>query len=37
VRWVIQPGGSNRDPEVIAACDEYDVAMAFTDIRLFHH
>jgi phosphoribosylaminoimidazolecarboxamide formyltransferase/IMP cyclohydrolase len=36
-RWVVQPGGSNRDAEVIAACDEYDVAMAFTGIRLFHH
>jgi phosphoribosylaminoimidazolecarboxamide formyltransferase/IMP cyclohydrolase len=37
VRWVVQPGGSNRDAEVIAACNEYDVAMAFTGIRLFHH
>lgn len=37
VRWVAQPGESNRDAEVIAACDEYDVAMAFTGIRLFHH
>ncbi len=37
VRWVVQPGGSNRDAEVIATCDEYDVAMAFTGIRLFHH
>ena len=37
VRWVVQPGGSNRDAEVIAACDEYDMAMAFTGIRLFHH
>lgn len=37
VRWVVQPGGSNRDAEVIAACDEHDVAMALTGIRLFHH
>jgi phosphoribosylaminoimidazolecarboxamide formyltransferase/IMP cyclohydrolase len=37
VRWVVQPGGSNRDAEVIAACDEYDMAMAFTGIRLFYH
>ena len=37
VRWVVQPGGSNRDAEVIAACGEYDVAMAFSGIRLFHH
>jgi phosphoribosylaminoimidazolecarboxamide formyltransferase/IMP cyclohydrolase len=33
----VQPGGSNRDAEVIAACDEYDMAMAFTGIRLFYH
>ncbi len=37
VGWVAQPGGSNRDADVIAACDEYDIAMAFTGIRLFHH
>jgi phosphoribosylaminoimidazolecarboxamide formyltransferase/IMP cyclohydrolase len=37
VRWVVQPGGSNRDAEVITACDEHEVAMAFTGIRLFHH
>ena len=37
VRWVIQPGGSNRGAEVVAACDEYDVAMVFTGVRLFHH
>lgn len=37
VRWVVQPGGSYRDAEVTAACDEYDVAMAFSGIRLFHH
>jgi len=37
VGWVVQPGGSNRDAEVIAACDERGVGMAFTGIRLFHH
>jgi phosphoribosylaminoimidazolecarboxamide formyltransferase/IMP cyclohydrolase len=37
VRWVVQPGGSNRDAEVIAACDEHNLVMAFTGIRLFHH
>jgi len=37
VRWVAQPGGSNRDAEAIAACDEYEMVMAFTNIRLFHH
>jgi phosphoribosylaminoimidazolecarboxamide formyltransferase/IMP cyclohydrolase len=37
VRYVVQPGGSNRDAQVIQACDEYGVAMAFTGVRLFHH
>lgn len=34
---VIQPGGSMRDAEVIAACDEYGIAMVFTGIRHFKH
>jgi phosphoribosylaminoimidazolecarboxamide formyltransferase/IMP cyclohydrolase len=34
---IVQPGGSVRDPEVIAAADEHDVAMAFTGRRLFRH
>ena len=34
---VIQPGGSVRDPEVIAAADRLDLAMAFTGIRHFRH
>lgn len=37
VAYVAQPGGSARDGEVIAACDEYGIAMAFTGVRLFHH
>jgi len=37
VKYVLQPGGSNRDEEVIAACDEYDMAMVFSGLRLFHH
>jgi phosphoribosylaminoimidazolecarboxamide formyltransferase/IMP cyclohydrolase len=37
VSFVAQPGGSNRDQEVIAACDEYGMVMAFTGVRLFHH
>ncbi|MBV7274765.1 phosphoribosylaminoimidazolecarboxamide formyltransferase [Clostridiaceae bacterium UIB06] len=37
VKYVIQPGGSLRDNSVIEACDEYDMAMAFSGIRLFHH
>jgi phosphoribosylaminoimidazolecarboxamide formyltransferase/IMP cyclohydrolase len=34
---VIQPGGSIRDDEVIAAADEYDMAMVFTGMRHFRH
>jgi phosphoribosylaminoimidazolecarboxamide formyltransferase/IMP cyclohydrolase len=34
---VIQPGGSMRDPEVIAAADEHRLAMVFTGIRHFKH
>lgn len=37
IRAVIQPGGSMRDEEVIAAADEHDVAMVFTGIRHFRH
>ncbi|MEJ2380366.1 MAG: bifunctional phosphoribosylaminoimidazolecarboxamide formyltransferase/IMP cyclohydrolase [Gammaproteobacteria bacterium] len=37
VTAVIQPGGSMRDQEVIAAADEHDIAMAFTGMRHFRH
>jgi phosphoribosylaminoimidazolecarboxamide formyltransferase/IMP cyclohydrolase len=37
IRAVIQPGGSLRDPEVIAAADEHDIAMVFTGMRHFRH
>jgi phosphoribosylaminoimidazolecarboxamide formyltransferase/IMP cyclohydrolase len=37
VRAIIQPGGSKRDPEVIAACDAAGVAMVFTGRRHFRH
>ncbi len=37
VAFVVQPGSSKRDDEVIQACNEYGVAMAHTGIRLFHH
>lgn len=37
VRAIIQPGGSVRDAEVIAAADEHDIAMVFTGRRLFRH
>ena len=37
VSFIVQPGGSRRDNEVIEAADEYGMAMAFSGIRLFHH
>jgi phosphoribosylaminoimidazolecarboxamide formyltransferase/IMP cyclohydrolase len=37
VRAVIQPGGSVRDAEVIAAADQHDMAMVFTGMRHFRH
>ena len=35
--YVVQPGGSVRDEDVIHACNEYGMVMSFTGIRLFHH
>ncbi|WP_273531156.1 phosphoribosylaminoimidazolecarboxamide formyltransferase [Leyella lascolaii] len=37
VRYIAQAGGSVRDDNVIETCDKYDIAMAFTGVRLFHH
>ena len=37
VAYIAQPGGSVRDDLVIESCNEHDIAMAFTGIRLFHH
>lgn len=37
VRAIVQPGGSVRDEEVIAACDQYGIAMVFTGKRCFRH
>ncbi len=37
IRAVIQPGGSMRDSEVIAAADQHDIAMVFTGVRHFRH
>ncbi|MFP4051991.1 MAG: phosphoribosylaminoimidazolecarboxamide formyltransferase [Thermoplasmata archaeon] len=37
VKYIVQPGGSIRDDVVIEACDEYDMVMAFSGMRLFHH
>ncbi|MGM9522643.1 MAG: phosphoribosylaminoimidazolecarboxamide formyltransferase [Oscillospiraceae bacterium] len=37
VKYIAEPGGSVRDDNVIATCDKYGMAMAFTGMRLFHH
>jgi phosphoribosylaminoimidazolecarboxamide formyltransferase/IMP cyclohydrolase len=37
IHAIIQPGGSMRDAEVIAACDEHQIAMVFTGTRCFKH
>lgn len=37
VQYIAQAGGSIRDDNVIETCDKYGIAMAFTNVRLFHH
>ena len=37
IQQIVQPGGSIRDQEVIAACDKHKIAMAFTSARHFRH
>jgi phosphoribosylaminoimidazolecarboxamide formyltransferase/IMP cyclohydrolase len=37
VTAIVQPGGSIRDPEVIEACEQNDIAMIFTKVRHFSH
>ena len=37
VQYIAEPGGSIRDDHVIATCNKYNMALAFTGIRLFHH
>ncbi|EDK33516.1 Conserved protein [Clostridium kluyveri DSM 555] len=37
VKYIVQPGGSLRDDIVIDACNKYNMVMAFSNIRLFHH
>ena len=37
VSYIAEPGGSIRDDHVIMTCNKYNMAMAFTGIRLFHH
>lgn len=37
VKYIAQPGGSVRDDDVIACCNDHGMVMAFTGLRLFHH
>ena len=37
VKYIAEPGGSIRDDQVIAQCDQWGMVMAFTGMRLFHH
>jgi len=37
VKFIAQPGGSIRDDNVISTCNKYNITMAFTGTRLFHH
>jgi len=37
VKYVLEPGGSARDQEVIKAADEHGMTVVFTGVRLFHH
>ena len=37
VKYIAQPGGSVRDDNVIETCNKYNMVMAFTGLRLFHH
>ena len=37
VAYIAEPGGSIRDDAVIDCCNKYNIAMAFTGMRLFHH
>ncbi|XP_054280291.1 bifunctional purine biosynthesis protein ATIC [Macrosteles quadrilineatus] len=36
-RYIAAPSGSNNDPDVIKACDQYGIVLAHTNLRLFHH
>ena len=37
VKYIVQTGGSMRDTDVIRAADDYDMVMALSNVRLFHH
>ncbi len=36
-KYVVEPGGSVRDDDVIKTCDKFDMVLSFTGLRLFHH
>jgi phosphoribosylaminoimidazolecarboxamide formyltransferase/IMP cyclohydrolase len=37
VEYIVEPGGAMRSADIVAACDEYGIAMVCTGLRLFHH
>ena len=37
VKYVVQPGGSLRDEDIISACNDHGMVMIFSGLRLFHH
>ncbi|MEX2598164.1 MAG: phosphoribosylaminoimidazolecarboxamide formyltransferase, partial [Dehalococcoidia bacterium] len=37
VKYIAQPGGSVRDDDIVAACNQYGMVMAISGVRLFHH
>jgi phosphoribosylaminoimidazolecarboxamide formyltransferase/IMP cyclohydrolase len=37
VEYIVQPGGAQREAEIVAACDQYGMVMVCTGLRLFHH
>lgn len=37
VKYIASPGGSTNDQLVISACDEHDITLIHTGLRLFHH
>jgi phosphoribosylaminoimidazolecarboxamide formyltransferase/IMP cyclohydrolase len=37
VEYIVEPGGAMRSADIVAACDEYGMAMVCTGVRLFHH
>uniref|UniRef100_A0AC35EW93 Phosphoribosylaminoimidazolecarboxamide formyltransferase n=1 Tax=Panagrolaimus sp. PS1159 TaxID=55785 RepID=A0AC35EW93_9BILA len=37
VKYIVSPGGSTRDDEIIEACDEYGMVLIHSGLRLFHH